>query len=335
MSSVKPSRKIFFLLIACLIGVGAIGFAVYATNVRSEARKDVSIDGGTQAARAIEQTLRDNAGVDSDSDNLQNWEEVLWGTDANNPDTDKDGARDGDEVNANRNPLKPGPEDKLTDLDETTKTKAIIDVETDKTKTGELSRELFSNYFAAKRLGLGIDVNTQQKIIAETFSDKNFEPTYKTFTIADVKVASESDFEKYGNDLGLAFFAGKTDNTISEANIVLEALNESNAQALNKLDPIIAGYSAILTGLTQIYVPKELTGQHVQILNGVNRVITDIKSMKQILSDPLVGLGGVSAYSKDTEYLRASLVNVRIILDQHKIKYTNTEYGYVFMKIAQ
>ncbi|WKZ24578.1 MAG: hypothetical protein QY321_03095 [Patescibacteria group bacterium] len=45
---------------------------------------------------------------DSDNDGLTNLEELLMGTDPNNPDTDGDGFLDGDEVRALYNPLGPG-----------------------------------------------------------------------------------------------------------------------------------------------------------------------------------------------------------------------------------
>ena len=51
---------------------------------------------------------------DVDADGLKDWEEALWGTDSNNPDTDGDGTKDGEEVKLDRNPLKAGPDDVLS-----------------------------------------------------------------------------------------------------------------------------------------------------------------------------------------------------------------------------
>lgn len=52
---------------------------------------------------------------DDDGDGLSNAEEVVWGVDPRNPDTDGDGYRDGDEVTAHHNPSIAGPNDKLPD----------------------------------------------------------------------------------------------------------------------------------------------------------------------------------------------------------------------------
>ncbi len=50
---------------------------------------------------------------DPDQDGLSNAAETLWGTDPNNPDTDGDGFKDGEEVGASHNPTIAGPNDRL------------------------------------------------------------------------------------------------------------------------------------------------------------------------------------------------------------------------------
>src|ERR1035437_1193625 len=45
--------------------------------------------------------------IDSDSDGLPDWKEVLYGTDPHKADTDGDGTPDGEEIALGRDPLKP------------------------------------------------------------------------------------------------------------------------------------------------------------------------------------------------------------------------------------
>ncbi|MDP3710197.1 MAG: hypothetical protein Q8R29_00545 [bacterium] len=52
--------------------------------------------------------------LDTDNDGLQNWEEELYKTDSVNPDSDGDGASDGEEIKLGRNPALAGPDDRLT-----------------------------------------------------------------------------------------------------------------------------------------------------------------------------------------------------------------------------
>ncbi len=50
---------------------------------------------------------------DSDNDGLRDWEEELYRSDPNNPDTDGDGYLDGEEVDSGHNPIVKSPGDKL------------------------------------------------------------------------------------------------------------------------------------------------------------------------------------------------------------------------------
>ena len=52
-----------------------------------------------------------NPDDDPDHDGLDNQQEVIWGSDPFNPDSDGDGFKDGEEVNSGHNPLIPGPND--------------------------------------------------------------------------------------------------------------------------------------------------------------------------------------------------------------------------------
>lgn len=58
----------------------------------------------------------ENIFQDRDSDELTDKEELAWGTDPNNPDSDFDGYSDGVEVRSGYNPIKPSPGDKLVNI---------------------------------------------------------------------------------------------------------------------------------------------------------------------------------------------------------------------------
>jgi len=79
---------------------------------------------------------------DSDSDGLSDAEEYSIGTDISNPDTDGDGYRDGVEVEAGYDPLKPAPGDKIILQTEVVEEEEILKKEPEINLTDEFFDEL-------------------------------------------------------------------------------------------------------------------------------------------------------------------------------------------------
>jgi len=63
---------------------------------------------GNKTSKISQENLKDN-----DNDGLKDWEEELYKTNPNNPDTDADGYLDGEEVNSGHNPLVKAPGDEI------------------------------------------------------------------------------------------------------------------------------------------------------------------------------------------------------------------------------
>lgn len=350
-----PSKKIFFLIIACAVGVSAIGAAVYATKNTAgqdkKARDSSLIYGGdSKTMDIIEQTLKNNSTADSDQDGLLNWEETLWGTDANNSDSDGDKTKDGEEVKLSRNPAKAGPDDKLSTTvsgQGTVKKAAPLE----NTQTAKLSRELFANYMEAKRLGVPLNAGIQNQIIQQTFSDKSLGLSAKRYSVADIKVAATSatsggvvlvsDVKKYGNDLGKAILAGSSSATgpaqssASEIEILFAAITEEKPEEISKLAPIVRDYTVTLNQLAQVEVPKDLLGYHLELLNNMSRLLTDIKSFQLIFDDPMVGLVGINNYYPDLEAMTNSIKRIKIFFDGKEISFEPSEPGFAFVRAVK
>ncbi|MFH1461234.1 MAG: hypothetical protein ABIF84_02340, partial [Patescibacteria group bacterium] len=101
------SKKIylFVVILVLLIGITIGGYLV----LKSQTSQADLLD-------QIAQKIKDQEIIDDlDNDGLAGWEENLYKTDPNNPDTDGDGYLDGEEIAAGYDPTKPAPDDKLTD----------------------------------------------------------------------------------------------------------------------------------------------------------------------------------------------------------------------------
>lgn len=343
MVSALPSKRIFLLIIACLIGIGAVSFAVFA----SKNGQNSKIPANDAALLAVSEKIADSSSVnlakkaleaasaeDDDNDGLMNWEETLWGTDSKKADTDGDATKDGEEVKANRNPLKAGPNDKLA----TASMGASVNTNSGATDTGtntqtaQLSRELFANYIAAKQSGETLDADTQAKIIEQTFGNKSLVAPAKVYSTSDIKISASGDLKTYGNTLGAAFHAGNKQSTEDEIEILQKALASGSGTEIAKLDPIIFDYTAILQKIIATPVPQTYANTHLELVNNLSKVLTDVKGFRGMFDDPIVGLMTVGNYYKDIELMRTSVENIKNIFSQNGVTFTQTEYGYVFFQ---
>lgn len=301
-----------------------IGVAWYAKNPNVTESNSLYVHNSNKTDQeSIDRQTRISSEQDDDGDGLMNWEEVLWGTDPKNPDTDGDGVSDGDEVRLGRNPLVPGPGDTTTGL-----TNAGSDI-VDNSKTAQISRDLFSNYLQTKRIGVPVDASVQDQIINRVFSGESPGIQNKEYTLADITISANSDFKKYGNDIGLALSRGRAQDNRTELDILRAALAQENRLEIQKLDPIIAGYETILNGVAATQVPRDLIGQHIELLNSLSRVLANIKSFRLIFDDPVVGLAGLSNYYHDVDYMQRSFQNIKFFMQSNNISFEQGEHGYV------
>lgn len=329
-----PSKKIFFLIVACLVGVSAISFAVYST-------KDSNIQNGNSTTLAnskekaldfVTQAIKDSNNKDEDGDGLYNWEETLWGTDPKNPDSDNDGTGDGEEVRLGRNPSKAGPDDKIQSIDLKEKNTGK-EAELENTETAKISRELFANYMFAKKTGAEIDANIQNQIIRQTLTGNSTSLGYKRYSANDIRTVPDADYKRYGNDLGLALYESSTQNAVSEIDILYNALTQERPADIAKLDPIIADYTNILNKLSLVAVPSSLLGYHLELINSISRFSADIKNFRMIFEDPVVGVTGVSNYYADLDALKVALERLKLVFKNKGVIFETAEAGYTFFKI--
>ncbi len=109
-----PRRLIIALLVLLILGVigGTIYLVIQKLQPKTAAPSDTSTNGQLPTTSNLPIVVVD-PNADPDNDGLTNADEALWGTDPNDPDTDGDKYKDGEEVKAGHNPTIPAPNDKL------------------------------------------------------------------------------------------------------------------------------------------------------------------------------------------------------------------------------
>ncbi len=145
-------------------------------------------------------------------------------------------------------------------------------------------------------------------------------------------LSTNPDLKVYGNGLGNAFYAGNTNTTANEIEVLQAALEKESRTEIMKLDPIIAGYIAILNKLLVLPVPQDHVTIHINLVNNLNKVITNIQGFRVMFDDPIIGIITVGSYYEDMDSLQVSVGELRNIFRQNGVRFEQTESGYVFFQ---
>lgn len=274
--------------------------------------------GEPYVARTAEDPERPNDDIDGDG--LKNWEEVLWKTKANNPDTDGDGTNDGLEVALGRDPIVAGPND------------YIEGILYSGSYTSDVASNFLTSYLSAATEGEGIE-GLGNEILEKTFIEGIKKPFAITYTESDLKLRGNSteDFKEYGNQLVLLF--SYFEDAPDELSIALTAIQTNDPEDLRDLDIVVENYKMFLSGLLNTRTPQEIQSDHLALINSVSVLLSDINGMKLLLDDAILGTQSIADYQIDAPVVQNSLVSIIEKIIESGAEYSTDEIGYVLVNI--
>lgn len=241
-------------------------------------------------------TVNELVEKDTDGDGVADWEEALWGTDKN-----KKGTFDGNSDLVYINNKKKGlnMEDAVADEN--------------LSETEKFSRGFLAAFVAMKQAGT-VDSTTinnfgsalGQKIATPAVVDQYTEKDLKTGVITDYTkrknyyLAVANLYDSY-KDTGMG----------SELEIVSGNLTSYSSTGKDvkgdELLLIADAYQDFATKMIEMKVPEDLASYHLKIANASNNTGIAVRNMIKIVSDPVVGLTGLSEYQKyNTDLVNAA-----------------------------
>lgn len=282
------------------------------------------------------------AARDTDGDGLKDWEEILWKTDVNNPDTDKDDADDGEEVLQGRNPLTAGY--KLKNGAWSDESKALEEKKSKAaTSTPPTLTERIAQKFAVEYLsGLGVAGgeldNFQKRAISESLLESLAGATLSAsnkFSDKDLLIenGASAEFTKsYLNAAGS--FIGKAFSGLGEPeiNILNRAITAGNFKELEGLANYIKAYRETVEFLKTKRVPGEYAALHLDAMNAFWNISLAVRDMQYSEKDPVRGLAGLSAYLNQVNRLSAFYTSMAKRLKAQNIVFSPTDGGNHFIK---
>jgi hypothetical protein len=300
-----PSKKntIIFLVILA-VGAGSFWWlnSLDKSNngVLSGALNDQS--SGSKTSEGILLALLEKQKEDTDEDGLDNWQEALWETDSNNPDTDNDSFLDGDEIkdgydptDLNSNPqtgIKAKPILNADDEEEQNVAEdynAPISIE-DINLTREAARGMNSQFIEQQEAGNEeLDISDPLSMLEKNNSGAitNFLATFDIkIDENELKIIDDNSYErivKYANDVDIAIPANPYPN-LSDYEIFTEAMQTNNFE---KIDGHLAHYDSAISNMKKIVVPTDFLQIHKREIELFLITQEIYKNIKKIDTDPL------------------------------------------------
>ncbi len=299
-----PSKK-FAIITSVLIVLVVLIFVIFFMP-SSDENFSITGDKNNTALKVGSPTLTDLIQKDTDGDGIPDWEEALWGTDPNK------------KVTFNDMPDATYIENKKKEL----KIESSVN-ETKLTETEKFAREFFTSYSAMKSSGQ-IDNNTintfsnalGQKIVDPTLIDRYGE--------ADIKINAldnTSTKQKYYADIKTLFKSYQGSGIGDELNIISNNLTKNpEGKTINgvdqyaKLSTIANAYQDFAKKTMELSVPQSLIEYHLRIANSANNTGISVLNMGKIVTDPIVGLSGLSQYQKYSDSLVKAVADLEAYL---------------------
>lgn len=306
-----PSKKFTIILSSIIFAIAIISITKIFIDINNKNKEKIAV------AQKEEIKLREKfLELDSDNDGLKDWEEALWKTNINNPDTDEDGTNDGDEVKAYRDPLISGPNDRFSEA-EIAETKKMIDEYTSLNETEKFSRTLFSNFLATQQTNREMSESEIQNFVDSTINqlddDRLIAKTHKLEEITIVEDLEVEDLDSYRQKLALLLEDNFFTFIAADPSILEVALSKNDPENLKQLDKSIQSYKKLISELLTTKTPSIFANDHLIILNLTEELLYHSTNLRNYFENPILVVPALSAYGKIIIALEIPLQNIGLL----------------------
>ncbi len=308
------------LYISGLVALTILGVGIYANYRTNGVTAEEGTDGGPQTS-----TMPGTGDLDSDRDNLPDWEESLYGSSAHIPDTDGDGTNDGAEVLAGRSPIKAGPDDKLAVIEDPNFATSSTDMQ-------GIRKEFFAKYLALQSKEIR---ETTYRDLIKGFNPVKYRPTNE---LVDLNISGDNGVEalrEYGNAFGAVIKKYTSVNTNrTEEEILADGLKTKRDATLKELQLPAVVYKSFSLDLKALRTPSSLAKSHLLIVNGYDGMSRGLLGMQHLFSNPIDGAGGYQTYTKTRFDVTTGYAQVVSKFRTQGVTFEKDEPGFPFVRKA-
>lgn len=290
-----------------LLGFVALGVIFFLAYNFSPQKKFFFFQNKQATLQAGNLTINELIQKDSDGDGVPDWEEALWGTDKNNKETF--GIPDLTYIANKKKALGISPS---------------ANTNQNQNETEKFAQDFFTAYAAMKTSGQVDDtaISNFSNALGQQITNASVVDQYSEKDIEIAKSDEKKDQESYYVTAGTLFEKYKAEGVGSE----LEAAGEvaaggdaGDTQGQNNLVKISGAYQEFAQKLLLVPVPHSLAEYHLKIINSANNTGIAVLNMSKMMTDPVVGISGISQYEKYSDDLINSVHDLETFLSTNGI----------------
>lgn len=272
-----PHKKVIILAIICAVVLGGIIYSKYS-------KKPIFSFLGNKGKITSKTTIKEVIERDSDGDGIADWEEALWGTDPNNPDTNGDGISDNIEINNKREQLKK--ENAGVTYDEN----GLVATNENLSETDKFAREFFTTITALKQAGQLNEIslaNLAGKFM-EIISSEEIPIRYGTAEIKTI-ATSVNSINTFTNNLG-AIVENYVFDLGGEEEIIYKIISEERPMTdteAKTFEKISLQYKELSEKILALTVPGDLKEEVLDVANNAYATGEILSNLKVKMEDSL------------------------------------------------
>jgi hypothetical protein len=290
---------------AAVIAIALVGGAYYLSS-----GKTAQVN-----AASTEDILKAYAAKDTDGDGLPDWEEALYGTDPNNPDTFHLGMTDAEAVQKGLVKLKidapsapaaatsslaagiPGPTAASTTL------------------TDQFAQAFFNNYISTRGSQPPTADQAAQFVQGAVANLVATQVRPDAYAASDIRVSGSGPaaLQAYAAAAQTALSTHSANVQYDELTYLQDAVQKNDQSSIVALKSIASSYTQNAQALAAVPVPSEAASAQLALVNAIARMGATINDMAAIQSDPILALVALGNYAADAQELGMAFSNMHAV----------------------
>ncbi|HEX2792768.1 MAG TPA: thrombospondin type 3 repeat-containing protein [Candidatus Paceibacterota bacterium] len=258
----------------------------------------------TVGAESTEELLKAYAAKDTDGDGLPDWQEALYGTDPENPQSFQAGMTDGEAVAQGLltpQPVATAAEEVSDDFPGTDAAPGSL--------TDQFAKRFFENYLLTRG---GTPPSEEQML---SFVQSAVNEISRSALYADAYSSRDMRISANGGKAGLGAYAAASERAFAENTVPADkdalsyfsdAIEGGDTEAYAQLQSMSDAYKGIASAMVEVPVPVETAATHLRIVNSLMHMSRTLADMAAMPTDPLRAMVGIGAYDeRSKEMIRA------------------------------